>query len=228
MIFKKLNRFLQGRRTKKKKLSMMRIFNYTSLIISLILLQCSVFAQEVASTQKNEFRFNSGISRASLFRTMVLEEDGTTKSGIAHELGFSYSTPMDKKLWMGIGISYLKTKNMYTPPSSENQETIANLKEIEQISEMIYLPAYIKYDINPWFALKAGMSLEVAIARSDIYNQNGLGFFAAPNLHYKINNNLDIGLEPNIHFTAMLPIPQEFYQQHFFLAGANAYIAICI
>jgi len=44
--------------------------------------------------------------------------------------------------------------------------------------------------------------------------------------HYMPNNRLDIGLEPIVHVTAMLPIPQEFYQQHILLFGANIYVAV--
>ena len=205
------------------KVNIRRFFILTLVTI------CSeaAFSQLDNLKYKNEFRVNTGVMHNHIFRITELEESGSLENGTATEFGFTYAYPMDENLWMGIGLSYLKTRNIYNAPVTKAEPGIGKRPEqFEQLSEMVYFPAFIRYDFNRWVGIRFGMSIEIAVSRSDIYNQNGLGFFAAPVIHYQPSEKLDIGIEPMAHLTAMLPIPQEFYQQHFFLTGANAYLAI--
>lgn len=210
----------------EKELEMKKAFTY---ILTLILLStCSLYAQpEDSISLNNHLRVSTGYMQSQVIRFNQPPNPVNIEKGIAREIGFTYSYPMDEKLWMGIGLSYLSTTNEHHTSIIKSQLKASELPvNFEQTAELIYLPAFIRYDLTTWFSLKMGMSIEIAVARTDIYNQNGLGFFGGGVLHYTPNPRFNFGLEPNVHLTAMLPIPQEFYQQHLLLVGANAFVAV--
>jgi hypothetical protein len=178
-------------------------------------------SQENNIKYKNQIRITYGYMNNHIFRIEPIEDAGWMQNGPAFEYGLSYSYPMDEKLWMGIGLNYLSTTNTFHSAVTLSEEPYST----EQTSKVFYLPVYWQYDISDWFAVKFGLSIEIAISDSDFYNQNGLGFMGGTVTHYSPNSRFDFGLEPKIHLTSMLPIPQEFHQQHFFLAGINTFVA---
>lgn len=198
-------------------------------IFTLILLSNSgLYAQsEDTVSLNNHLRVSTGYMQSQVIRFTQPPNATQIEQGIAREIGFTYAYPMDDKLWMGIGLSYLSTTNEHHTSIIKSQLKASELPiNFDQTAELIYLPAFLRYDLTNWFSLKMGMSIAIAVARTDIYNQNGLGFFGGGILHYTPNPRFDFGIEPNVHVTAMLPIPQEFYQQHLLLIGANAYVAV--
>ncbi len=207
----------------------MKLFNtYLLLIIlSMPVFATSLMTQPDSLVLNNRLRVSTGYMQSQFFRFREPDRSEYIEKGIAREIGFTYSYPMDDKLALGFGLSYLTTTNQTFKYVTKNsmRATELNLNH-KQTSEFVYLPVFLQRNFTNWFALKMGMSIGIAVARTDFYNQNGLGFFSSTVFHYMPNNRLDIGLEPMVHVTAMLPIPQEFYQQHMLLLGANAYISI--
>jgi hypothetical protein len=197
-----------------------------------IILALSVSAQHLMAQQdsivfENRLRVSTGYMQSNFFRFREPDESVNIKNGLAREIGFTYSYPMDDKLALGFGLSYLTTTNQaYKYVTKSSLRTSEFSLDFEQTAELVYLPVFLQHNFTDWFAIKMGMSIEIAVARTDYYNQNGLGFFGSTVFHYMPNNRLDIGLEPMVHATAMLPIPQEFYQQHILLFGANVYVAV--
>jgi hypothetical protein len=199
----------------------MKLDRFLLVIFCLFCMSGNILAQTDSLEYKNKLRFSGGYMHNNIFRFTELETDKYLKDGIAFEYGFSYAYPMDNKLWMGIGLSYLSSTNTKLAPVLKTTRPT----EFTQVAEMVYIPVFWEYNFTQWFAFKFGMSIEIALSNSDYYNQNGLGFFAGTVFHYSPNQHIDFGIEPLAHVTAMLPIPQEFFQQHFLLIGANAYIS---
>jgi hypothetical protein len=184
-------------------------------------------AQQDSLVYANQLRISTGYMQSNFFRFQEPQQSDYIESGIAKEIGFTYSYPMDEKLALGFGLSYLTTTNQtYRYVTKSSLRATEFHLNYEQTAELVYLPVFLQHNFTKWFALKIGMSIEIAVARTDYYNQNGLGFFGSTIFHFMPNDRIDIGLEPTIHSTAMLPIPQEFYQQHILLLGANAYVAV--
>lgn len=184
-------------------------------------------AQQDSLVLNNRLRVSTGYMQSNFFRFREPTQSANIKDGIAREIGFTYSYPMDDKLALGFGLSYLTTTNQaYRNVTKSSLRTSEFSLDFEQTAELVYLPVFLQHNFTNWFAIKMGMSIEIAVASTDYYNQNGLGFFGSTVFHYMPNKRLDIGLEPMVHVTAMLPIPQEFYQQHIMLFGANVYIAV--
>lgn len=197
------------------------------IILSMPLFASNLMAQQDSLTLDNRLRVSTGYMQSNFFRFREPQQSVNIQNGIAREIGFTYSYPMDDKLALGFGLSYLTTTNQaYKNVIKSSPSTSEFSLDFEQTAEMVYLPVFLQHNFTNWFAIKMGMSIEIAVARTDYYNQNGLGFFGGTVFHYMPNNRLDIGLEPIVHVTAMLPIPQEFYQQHILLFGANIYVAV--
>ncbi|MDA3911497.1 MAG: hypothetical protein PF448_09095 [Bacteroidales bacterium] len=197
------------------------------IILSSPVFATSLMAQQDSLVFENRLRVSTGYMQSNFFRFREPEQSVNIKNGIAREIGFTYSYPMDDKLALGFGLSYLTTTNQaYKYLTKSSLRTSEFSLDFEQTSELVYLPVFLQHNFTDWFAIKMGVSIEIAVASTDYYNQNGLGFFGSTVFHYMPNNRLDIGFEPMVHATAMLPIPQEFYQQHILLFGANAYVAV--
>lgn len=197
------------------------------IILALSVSAPHLMAQQDSIVFENRLRVSTGYMQSNFFRFREPRQSVNIKNGLAREIGFTYSYPMDDKLALGFGLSYLTTTNQaYKYVTKSSLRTSEFSLDFEQTAELVYLPVFLQHNFTDWFAIKMGMSIEIAVARTDYYNQNGLGFFGSTVFHYMPNNRLDIGLEPMVHATAMLPIPQEFYQQHILLFGANVYVAV--
>jgi hypothetical protein len=192
------------------------------LLFVFIVLANPVKGHKDTTSLKKQISLSGGVYNNSIFRFEPLEGAGYFADGPAVRYGLSFELPMDDQLWMGFGLHYLKARNVYHSPAPENEDEYT----LNQVSEIIYLPVTWRYDLTSWFAMRVGLTIEIEFQHENSLNQNGLGVTGGAVIHHSPLPWLDIGLEPNLHLTSMLPIPQEFYQQHFFLTGFNSYVAL--
>jgi len=193
-----------------------------------ILLFCVFALGNTASAQKdsiklkNQISLSGGVYNNTIFRFEPIDGAGYYADGPAVRYGLNFELPMDDQLWMSFGLHYLKARNVYHSPILENEDEYM----LDHVSDIIYLPVTWRYDLTPWFALRVGLSIEIEFQHENSLNQNGLGVTGGAVIHHSPLPWLDLGLEPTMHVTSMLPIPQKFYQQHFLLTGINSYIAL--
>lgn len=178
-------------------------------------------AQDDSTALKKQLNLTGGVYNNHIFRFETVEGSGHYSDGPTAEYGLDLFIPMDDRLWMGLGLYYTKARNVYHSPATDHSRGYL----LNHVSEVIHLPVTWRYDITPWFAFKVGMSISIEFPRENSLNQNGLGFHGGLIIHHSPLPWLDLGIEPSIHLTSMLPIPQEFYQRHFFLSGVRTYAA---
>lgn len=179
------------------------------------------YAQDKEAETSKEISISGGIYNNRIFRFTELRKSGSFDDGPGLQYGASIMLPMDEKLSMGFGLHYIKTKNFYhsviLEPSEDSSYT--------HITEMVYLPVRWQYEITSWLALHVGLSINIEFQDEKNLNQNGLGILGGGLIHYSPAPNLEFGIQPELQLTSLFPVPQEFFQRHFFMAGINTRIA---
>jgi len=81
------------------------------IILSMPLFASNLMAQQDSLTLDNRLRVSTGYMQSNFFRFREPQQSVNIQNGIAREIGFTYSYPMDDKLALGFGLSYLTTTN---------------------------------------------------------------------------------------------------------------------
>lgn len=172
------------------------------------------------STRK-EFGISAGIYNNHIFRFSELRKTGRFDDGPGMQYGINLMVPMDSHMSMGFGLYYLKTENLYH--SLIQQADVP--EKYTHYSEIAYLPVRLQYNITNWFAIHGGLSISIEFQDDNNLNQNGMGIIGGASFNYSPSSKLNIGIEPEVQVTSIFPVPQEFYQRHFLLAGINTRVA---
>jgi len=187
--------------------------------LTMLLCLFSLFGFSQTETQKNQIDVIGNYSSTEVFRFTELLGAGSIDNGNSFSLGINYNRKISEKIWFNTGVNYFKSLNDLHP--APTGEPIVITKDIK--TELIRIPAKVRFDLLKWFYIKTGFSLDTELNSSGSYidNQSGLAYSLACGINLNLNKQIYFNIEPEWNLLSIVPFNSNDYQQHFQTSGVN-------
>ena len=189
--------------------------------LTTIILVLICFAANAQERGRNSFGLTAGAGSASVIRAS-LEGSPSLDLEKNYEFGGNFYRLIGEKLKFETGLIYHYNKLTEISPSRPDVPQITAVHDVH----LIYLPAFIRYNLSRYFFVNGGAMLDLDISNPlglsrsrALDNQNGLGVGMGIGGEFPIHPALYLQVNPYLNLHGALIMQREKYPERILDAG---------